>query len=110
MPFLDVHSEQDEAFRTNARKDQTFDQIAIIASDREYPPPHQNDNAGKKADCYDYGMFDFAQLFFDVVPEPTSSKARRYQFSAFEFDVSDHMPIWIRLQKPILDQHKFIWR
>lgn len=110
MPFLDVHPEQEEVFRTNARKNQTFDHIAIIASDREYPPPHQNDNAGKEADKFDYGMFDFTQLFFDVAPESTLQKTKRYRYSAFEFDVSDHMPIWVRLQKPVKDQHKFIWR
>ncbi len=110
MPFLDVHPDMEDVFRTNARRNQTFDQIAIIASDREYPPPHQNDNAGKEADRFDYGMFDFTQLFFDVAPESTLQKTKRYRYSVFEYDVSDHMPIWIRVQRPVVDQHKFIWR
>ena len=110
MPFLDVHPDQQDVFRTNARRNQTFDQIAIVASDREYPPPNQNDNAGKEDDRFDFGMFDFTQLFFDAAPESTIDKSKRTRYSAFEFDVSDHMPIWIRLQKPVVDQHKFIWR
>lgn len=110
MPFLSVHPDQETVFRTNARKNQTFDHIAIIASDRRFPPPHHNDEAGREADGYNYGMFDFVKLFFEVLPDETKAKSRRPKYSLFQHDVSDHMPIWIRLEKPKPDQHKFIWR
>jgi len=111
MPFISVHPGQDDVFRTNARKNQTFDHIAIIASDRRLPPPHKNDEAGKEgADLFNYGMFDFVKLFFDVLPDETRANTRKPKYSLFQHDVSDHMPIWIRLEKPRSDQHKFIWR
>ncbi|WP_411845421.1 endonuclease/exonuclease/phosphatase family protein [Roseibacillus persicicus] len=111
MPFLDAHPSKDgEVFRTNARRDQTYDQIALIARDKRLPPPHKNDNAGNEGpDLFDYGMFDFVQLFLDAVPEATKSNGKP-DYTLFEYDVSDHMPIWIRLQKPIADQARFRWR
>ena len=110
MPFLNVHPDQESVFRTNARKNQTFDHIAMIASDRRLPPPHKNDEAGRDADGYNYGMFDFVRLFFDVLPDDTKASSKRPKYSLFQHDVSDHMPIWIRLEKPKQDQHQFIWR
>ena len=111
MPFLDRHPDHsEEVFRTNARRDQTYDHIGIIARDKRLPPPHQNDEAGQNGpDQFDFGMFDFVQLFLDSVPEATKSNGKP-DYSLFEYDVSDHMPIWIRLQKPVVDQHAFRWR
>ena len=109
LPFLDAHPEEEGVFRTNARRNQTYDQIGLIASDRRLPPPHQNDEAGKINDRYDYGMFNFVKLFLDAVPEATKANGKP-DYGLFDFDVSDHMPIWVRLQKPVTDQHKFIWR
>ncbi len=111
MPFISTHPDQEDVFRTNARKNQTFDHIAIIASDRRLPPPHKNDEAGKEgSDKFDYGMFDFVKLFFETLPEETKANTRSPKYSLFQHDVSDHMPIWIRLENPKADQHKFVWR
>ena len=110
LPFLDAHPDQATVFRSNARRNQTYDQVAIIARDKRLPPPHQNDEAGHGgADGFDYGMFDFVRLFLDSVPEATKSNGKP-DYSLFEYDVSDHMPIWFRLPKPIADQREFRWR
>ena len=111
LPFLDPHPDANGAvFRTNARRNQTFDQIAIIARDKRLPPPHQNAHAGQKgADKFDFGMFDFVRLFLDAVPSATKPSGKP-NYTLFEYDVSDHMPIWIRLQKPALGQQTFRWR
>lgn len=111
VPFLDPRPNQAGAvFRTNARRDQTYDQIALIAHDMRLPPPHQNDQAGQDgADCFDYGMFDFVRLFLDAVPAATKPSGKP-EYNRFEYDVSDHMPIWIRLQKPTANQQRFRWR
>lgn len=105
FPFLDVHPDHDEVFRTNARLDQTFDHIALLCHDRRLPRPSLNDQAGQLGDDdFDYGVFDFVELFrqaLDVPPLATLSKDDRKAFFAqFEHDFSDHMPIWVRLPKP----------
>ncbi|MDJ0613034.1 MAG: hypothetical protein QNJ29_05115 [Rhizobiaceae bacterium] len=111
MPFLSVHPDMAEVYRTNARRNQTFDHIAIIASDRRLPPPHKNDEAGQEApDLFNYGMFDFVQLFFDVLPDETKAGSSKPKYSLFQHDVSDHMPIWIRLENPRVGQALFNWR
>ncbi len=111
LPFLDSHPNQAGAvFRTNARRDQTYDQIALIARDKRIPPPHQNDQAGKLGpNRFDYGMFDFVRLFIDAVPAATKPNDKT-DYTLFEHDVSDHMPIWIRLQEPTANQPTFRWR
>ena len=53
----------------------------------------------------DYGVFDFVNLFAVALEgEPYSdawAKDRRKKFFArFEHNVSDHMPLWLRLPKP----------
>ncbi|MGI9385121.1 MAG: hypothetical protein ACR2PO_18365 [Methyloligellaceae bacterium] len=112
FPFLDAHpsSASGRVFRTNARKDQTYDQIAIFAHDKRLPPPHRNTHAGKAGpNSYDYGMFDFVQLFLDAVPALTRPNGK-IDYGPFEYDVSDHMPIWIRLPIPHTNQPTFRWR
>jgi hypothetical protein len=63
LPFLDVHPGQTEVCRTNARQDQTFDQIIFVSRDPRLPQSTANDSAGATADGYDFGCFDFADLF-----------------------------------------------
>lgn len=111
LPFIDAHPDQGGAvFRTNARRDQTYDQIGFIAGDKRLPPPHENEAAGQgRKDDFDYGMFDFVRLFLNAVPAATKAN-NKPNYSLFEHDVSDHMPIWIRLQKPKIGQRTFRWR
>ncbi len=109
FPFFNVHPTKDEVFRTNARRNQTYDQIALIARDKRLPPPHRNDEAGETRDGYDYGMFDFVELFSQAVPSMTKPTGK-YDYRLFEHDVSDHMPICIRLEKPHEGQKSYRWR
>jgi endonuclease/exonuclease/phosphatase family metal-dependent hydrolase len=109
FPFLDQHPAQPGVFRTNARRNQTYDQIALFATDRRLPPPQLNGLAGTLgANHYDYGMFDFVRLFFDVHPNIAALPARQ-RYRNFEYDVSDHMPIWIRLPIPHHGQDVHAW-
>lgn len=116
FPFFDAHPVHGEQwplpdgtpgpFRTNARLDQTYDQIGIFAHDDRLPNHTANAQAGSVEGGFDYGMFDFVRLFLDAMhgPDATieslSSRDRSRFFAKFEHDFSDHMPIWIRLPKP----------
>lgn len=118
FPFIDDHPVLG-TIRSNARRDQTYDQIALFAHDHRLPPPQQNDAAGQGGkDGYDYGLFDFVKLFFesvtgnvvagngiDALPKAKVTPLVR----KFEWDVSDHMPIWIRLPRPHAGQEEFVW-
>jgi endonuclease/exonuclease/phosphatase family metal-dependent hydrolase len=109
FPFLDQHPAQQDVFRTNARRDQTYDQIALFATDRRLPPPQLNRQAGTLgANEYDYGMFDFVRLFFQSHPAIAALPAKD-RYDNFEYDVSDHMPIWIRLPIPHAGQAEHGW-
>lgn len=99
FPFLDVHPAQTTAFTTNARRSETFDQIAWFGRDDRFPRGRHNKLAGTLSpDDFDYGMLDFVRLFADAgLPD----------VERFEFDLSDHMPIWVRLPLPSENQHRF---
>ncbi len=106
FPFLDTPPGR-VPIRTNAREDETYDHIAWLANDDRFPRGRHNGSAGSLGgDEFDYGMFNFTQLFRDsgVVSRPDGSM----DFSKFEHDVSDHMPIWLRLVRPHAGQHRFI--
>ena len=104
FPFIDVHPNRHEVFRSNARHSQSYDQIAIVSNDKRLPRPADKKKAGSVAGGFDFGMFDFVNLFAEALhgkpfdrltgPRKTALIAR------FQHDVSDHMPIWIRLPKP----------
>ncbi|MCI2393469.1 hypothetical protein [Aliiroseovarius sediminis] len=100
FPFLDGN------FNTNARRTQTYDHIAWLADDTRLPRGRHNDLAGTLgSDQFDYGMFDFTQLFVEAgpgrMPDGTPDYAR------FAHDLSDHLPIWVRLPLPAADQRRF---
>ncbi len=100
FPFLDG------AHFTNARKDKTYDHIAYIADDERWPRGRHNDLAGTLGpDQFDYGMFDFVSLFRDA--GPAQLPGGDVDYTKFEHDFSDHMPIWIRMPMPAPDQHMF---
>ena len=116
FPFFDAHPVRgadwllDDGtpgpFRTNARLDQTYDQIGLFVHDKRLPNHTTNARAGEVEGGFDYGMFDFVRLFLDALHGTdatinTLSRTQRSRFFAkFEHDFSDHMPIWIRLPKP----------
>lgn len=106
FPFLYDHPIQG-LINTNARETQTFDQIAYFHNDPRLPLAEHNALAGSSTDdFFDYGMFNFVQLFKSagVIGEHANGKP---DYSEFEHDVSDHMPIWVRMPIPVADQWTF---
>ncbi|MGF1454973.1 MAG: endonuclease/exonuclease/phosphatase [Alphaproteobacteria bacterium] len=109
FPFLTAHPRHG-LIRTNARRDQTYDQIGLFMHDPRLPRVPDNDRAGSVDGSYDYGMFDFVRLFVEAFHgrgatlQGLDDESRRDLLSRFEHDVSDHMPIWVRLVKPFAGQ------
>ncbi|MCF6445698.1 hypothetical protein [Nereida sp. MMG025] len=100
FPFLDG------GFFTNARRDETFDHIAWITTDPRLPRGRHNPQAGTLGhDEYDYGMFDFVQLFADAGPGQLADGSPNY--GKYTHDFTDHMPIWVRLPIPHAGQTDF---
>lgn len=105
FPLLDKHPDHGE-LKTNARQDQTYDQIAIFAHDTRLPTYKDNEKAGQKGpDGYDYGVFKFTDLFAEALFgkkkfDDLLKKEKTYIFDRTENDISDHMPAWIRLSIP----------
>ena len=104
FPFLDVHPKQEEVFRTAARLKDTYDQIALLFRDSRLPDYSQNETAGQEPDAYDYGVFNFVELFANTlhgVSFNSMSKKDKQDFvRRFEHDLTDHLPVWIRLPMP----------
>lgn len=106
FPFLSDHPVQGR-IKTNARQNETFDQIGYFHNDPRLPLAPHNQLAGVSDDLdfFDYGMFNFVDLFAaaGVIGDTTGG----IDYSKFEFDVSDHMPIWARIPVPVKDQWTF---
>ena len=111
FPFIDVHPGRAHItpktaaiYRSNARHSQSYDQIAIVSNDKRLPRPTDKRKAGKVAGGFDFGMFDFVNLFAEALHRKPFDRLTGPQQTAlinrFQHDVSDHMPIWIRLAKP----------
>ena len=111
FPFLDVHPSRmhirpkaQAIFRSTARRTETYDQIAIFRHDKRLPSVADKSKAGTVAGGLDYGVFNFSDLFAEALHgKPLldlTKRQRKALLEKFEHDVSDHMPIWIRLPKP----------
>jgi len=115
FPFIDAHpaihtaalsgaTVMDGVIRTNARADQTYDHIAFFGHDNRLPNHEHTPFAGRNADGFDYGVFNFVDLFAEAlhgVPLFGLTSAQKTKlYAKFEHDVSDHMPIWVRLPRP----------
>ncbi|MDX2099562.1 MAG: hypothetical protein SFW36_17425 [Leptolyngbyaceae cyanobacterium bins.59] len=104
FPFLDVHPNHKEPFRTNARLDETFDQIGLFSRDRRLPLIKEGKLMGKNQRGPDYGVFNFVELFREamgIAPlKELSTEARKAFYAKFEHEVSDHLPLWLRLPLP----------
>lgn len=107
FPFIDAHP-TDGIVRTNARADQTYDHIAFFGHDKRFPNHTHTLRARQTPDGFDYGVFNFADLFSEALHEKPLAELtngqRKTLFSKFEHDVSDHMPIWVRLPRPFPNQ------
>ncbi len=107
FPFLNVHPDQISLFNTNARKDETFDHVAFFIDKNEtgLPLDTQNQGAGQGGrNDYDYGVFDFPELFAQAIHGKSFFQLNKTQIQSIytksKADVSDHMPIWVRIPVP----------
>jgi len=107
FPFLDVHPGQTSLFNTNAGKDETFDHVAFFINKNEtgLPLDTQNQQAGQGGpNDYDYGVFDFSELFAQAIHGKNFFQLNKAEiksiYSKSKADVSDHMPIWVRIPIP----------
>ena len=104
FPFLDPYPGQNKVFRTNARLDETFDQIGLFFRDKRLPTYLDNKSVGHNPRGPDYGVFDFANLFSEALNDQSldqlSSDTKSEFLARFEHKVSDHMPLWFRLPLP----------
>lgn len=104
FPFIDVHPKQQQQFRTNARSSETFDQIALFSRDPRFPTYKDNAVMGAQLRGPDYGVFNFVELFREALGVPPLEKLsageKRSFFAKFEHEVSDHLPLWLRLPLP----------
>ena len=105
FPFLDIHPNREETFRTNARLTETFDQIGLFSRDPRLPTYADNTAMGAQPQGPDYGVFEFGNLFSEALlgrPYPDLSPGEAVDFVArFEYKVSDHIPLWVRLPLPV---------
>jgi hypothetical protein len=104
FPFLDVHPNYEAQFRTNARLSETFDQIGLFSRDDRLPTYKDNATMGSELRGPDYGIVNFVELFREAlelppVKEMTKAEQKSF-FSKFEHEVSDHLPLWLRLPLP----------
>lgn len=104
FPFLDVHPGKPEVFRTNARLKETFDHIGLFIRDPRLPMHDANATMGMRPEGPDFGVFEFVNLFSEALhgrPFRSLSDGQRDELlKKFEHEVSDHMPLWLRLPLP----------
>lgn len=104
FPFLDRHPRHGRYLRTNARLDETFDQIGIFGRDRRLPSHDELAQMGQNPRGPDYGVFDFTELFSRTLRGQSYStlteKQKRELVGRYQWEVSDHMPLWLRLPLP----------
>lgn len=105
FPLFDIHPGCEEQFRTNARMNETYDQIVIAFRDKRLPDHTMNEKAGETPDGYDYGVFNFVEMFSQALKQRSFKKdfsktEQRNFVKFFEHDLTDHMPVWIRLPLP----------
>ncbi len=98
FPFLDPYPGKTAPFRTNARLNQTFDQVGLFFREQGFPTHLDNKIMGANRTGPDYGVFNFVKLFQDALGVPNNELAGFYP--RFEHKVSDHMPLWLRLSLP----------
>lgn len=103
FPLLSTHPKHG-VIKTALRQKQTYDQIGLFSNDPRLPKSDDNDTAGIVAGGYDYGVFNIANLIAQAlhgkdIDQVTSSQQTAIYKKA-EYDISDHMPVWMRLKLP----------
>ncbi len=104
FPFLDIHPQFHQVFRTNARQSETFDQIGLFSRDKRLPTYFDNASMGSNPTGPDYGVFNFVELFSQALYQDSfdqlSKEKQQELLKSFEHEVSDHLPLWLRLPLP----------
>ena len=103
FPLLSEHPKHG-ILKTALRQKATYDQIGIFSNDPRLPKVSDNANAGATENGYDYGVFNMANLIANALHGKDIGELSKLQKKALykkaEFDISDHMPIWMRLKRP----------
>jgi hypothetical protein len=103
FPILTAHPVHG-ILKTALRQENTYDQIGIFSNDPRLPTPKDNETAGNTVGGYDYGVFNIANLIANALHgkdiDQVTSKQRKALYKKAEYDISDHMPIWMRLGLP----------
>jgi len=103
FPMLDEHPHYG-FIRTNVRLNQTYDQIAIFAHDPRLPDYKANRDLTLAANDYNFGSFNFVNLFAQALYKrpfvELPPKKKKHIIDRTQWDVTDHMPAWIRLPIP----------
>jgi len=120
FPFLHPHPKRPgqqlmgrdgEVLQTNARISETYDQIGIFSRD-ERLKKLRNADAGLVPRGLDFGVFDFVNLFSEALHGKAYKKLKKTEQAAFvkrfEFSVSDHMPLWLRLPLPDVEEGRHV--
>jgi hypothetical protein len=107
FPFLDAHPVSGKVLRTNARASETYDQIGFFRGPEEERLPNdpwKATIADGGPDDFDYGVFNFADLFARALEGEAYARLDKDQKKSlgkkFEHSVSDHLPIWVRIPRP----------
>ena len=107
FPFIDKHPVTKKLIRTNARQNQTFDQIAFLRGAKEQQLPNKRWSKlvdWDDLDAFDFNVFNFADLFAKTIKGKAYrglTKVQREDLGKnFEHSVSDNMPIWVRIPRP----------
>lgn len=111
FPFIDIHPSEvtkhganASVYRTNVRQTETYDQIGLFFTDPRLPTYDYNDKMGNVPEGPDFGVFNFVELFSQVLndksyEELTNTQKKEF-IKRFEHEVSDHIPLWLRLPLP----------
>ncbi len=106
FPFITPHPESPDegTFRSNARLNQTYDQISFFSTDPRLPQSENRHTLGEFASLEDYGVFNFTNLFSKAIYNKSynelSKSNTKKLVRKFEHTVSDHLPLWVRLHLP----------
>jgi hypothetical protein len=104
FPFLYKYPGTNSELRTNARLSETFDQIGFFSYDERLPKLENHDLMGTNPRGPDYGVVNFVKLFQEALDYPPIEEMNADQkkdfFRKFEHEVSDHLPLWVRLPLP----------
>jgi len=103
FPILTAHP-QHGVLKTALRQKQTYDQIGFFSNDPRLPKPEDNITAGSTSNGYDYGVFNIANLVANALHgnniDQITTAQRKAIYKKAEFDISDHMPVWVRIGVP----------